>query len=99
MQDGERVKTRREARQANDVSVQDNSSGVRPAAPISPGSPQYDLDQRLHYRHIFEMQKGEALPERLRFVLALQSQTQSRMHAAQPIFRLLLCYPSLGAGN
>ena len=45
------------------------------------------------------MQKGEALPERLRFVLALQSQTQSRMHAAQPIFQPLLCYPSLGAGN
>ena len=33
------------------------------------------------------MQEGEALPERLRFVLALQSQTQSRMHAPQPIFQ------------
>jgi hypothetical protein len=56
-------------------------------APISPGSPQHDLDQRLRYRHIFKMQEGEALSEHLRFVLVLQSQTQSRMHAPEPIFQ------------
>jgi L-arabinonolactonase len=78
---------RREARQTNDVSVQDDSSGIRAAAPISPSCPQYDLDQRLHYRHIFKVEEGEALSERLRFMLALQSQTQSRVDAPQPIFQ------------
>src|SRR6185437_841744 len=87
MEDGEPLKSRREVRQTSDVTLHDDSSGVRPTAPVSPGPPQHDFDQRLHYRHIFKVQEGEALPERLRLVFALQSQAQSRVHAPQSILQ------------
>lgn len=87
MKDGETVEARRQGRQTDRVAFHDDLGGVRPAAPVGSAPPQDDFDHRLHDRHVLEVQESEALPECLRLMFALQSQTQAHMQAAQPTFQ------------
>ncbi len=43
--------------------------------PVHSRKPQNALDDRLRNRHVLQMQESESLPERLRLVIPLNSQT------------------------